>query len=339
MTDSDQEWATTSIEVSDPLRLVREPVVSVLMLAYNHGKYIEQSIESVLGQNAGFPIELLIGEDCSTDNSRAIALFYQQRNPEVIRVITADRNVGLYRNYRRLLLAARGQYIAHLDGDDYWLPGKLGQQIAFLSENGSCVAVYTNAITVNESGERVGLFNNVNTQQFDIASLVRRGNFLNTSSMVFRARLRESLLEIDSVFIDYRMHLRLARAGTLTQLGGVLTVYRINSSSSILANANEMVRMFYWQALLDVPRHLITDDDFARGLADFLRRIAFRAIRTRRFDLLRQWAPQVMNVSPYGKFRMIWMTLESMFRQGFLVLRGWLVMREDGRRINVLHRR
>jgi glycosyltransferase involved in cell wall biosynthesis len=328
-----------TIEVSNPSMLVQKPVVSVLMLAYNHGKYIAQSIESVLAQNFDFPVELLIGEDCSSDSSREIALSYQRRNPEVIRVITADCNVGLYRNYRRLLLAARGRYFAHLDGDDYWLPDKLKLQIEFMHENSGCMAVYTNAITVNEAGERVGFFNDVDTQRFDIASLVRRGNFLNTSSMVFRAELRELLLEIDSVFIDYRIHLRLARAGTITQLGKALTAYRINSSSSMLASANEMVRMCYWQALLDAPRNLITDDDFAHGLADFLRRIIFRTIRTRRLDLLQQWLPRVISVSPTGRITMAWMTLESILRQACLAIRGWFVKGEDGRRIPVLHRR
>ncbi|MDR7097744.1 glycosyltransferase involved in cell wall biosynthesis [Lysobacter niabensis] len=326
-------------EVCDSTKLVKKPLVSVLMLTFNHASYIGQAIESVLSQETSFQFELLIGEDCSSDSSREIALSYQNRHPQTIRVITADSNVGIYKNFRRLLTAARGEYFAYLDGDDYWLPGKLEQQVAYLGENADCVAVYTNAITVDESGKKVGLFNDVGLEKFDLAAMVRRGNFLNTSSMVVRSGMRESLLAIDSLFIDYRMHLRFARAGALVQLKEPLTAYRISSSGSMLASASEVVRRCYWQALLDVPRPPITDDDFAHGLADFLRRVAFRAIRTRRPRLLLEWWHCVIHASPYRACAMAWMTLESMLRQAFLALRGVFARGRDGGRISVLYRR
>src|ERR1039458_1989546 len=117
-------------ESSDSARLVTNPVVSVIMVTYKHERYLAEAIEGVIRQKTSFPVELLIGEDCSTDGTREIALSYQKRVPEMIRVITSEKNVGMHENFARLIVAARGKYIAFCDGDDFWhRPDKLCRQI------------------------------------------------------------------------------------------------------------------------------------------------------------------------------------------------------------------
>ena len=88
---------------------------------------------------------------------------------------------------RELLLRAQGDYVARVDGDDYWLPGKLARQIAYLQTHPHCTAVYTNAVTVDESGRYIGLFNDIGDARLTLANLLRRGNALNNSSVLFRA--------------------------------------------------------------------------------------------------------------------------------------------------------
>ena len=331
--------ADDEFELSDPSRLPKKPVVSVFMLAYNHGAYLAEAIEGVLKQETDFPIELLIGEDCSTDDTREIALRYQRERPDVIRVITANSNIGGWKNYRRLLVASRGDFLAHHDGDDYWLPGKLQRQIALLRKNPDCVAVYTNALTVTEGGNLVGFFNDVGDQRIDLAAMLRRGNFLNTSSMVFRAASRDSVLDIDGPFLDYRVHLRLARSGFLMQLAAPLTVYRINSRGSMVSRSNDLVRIFYWEAILDVPRDLVTDDDFAHGIADFLRRVAFRSLRMQRWALVREWIPLVFAASPYGTIKTMFLVIAAIFRSVWIEVIGKHRRGPDGRHVTVLYRR
>lgn len=326
-------------EISDPAALPVNPVLSVLMLAYNHSAYLAQAIDSVLTQQTDFPIELLIGEDCSTDDTREIALRYQRQYPNLIRVITAEENVGIRRNWQRLVLAGRGEFLAHLDGDDYWLPNKLMLQVTFLRQHPDCAGVYTNAITVDESGQYVGLFNDVGEKQFTLAELLRRGNFLNTSSMVFRAVFRDVLLELDELFIDYRIHLRLARYGALAQLNEPLTAYRINSVGSMVLKSNDLVRDLYWEAIMDVPRASLTDDDFACGIADFLRRVALRTVRTRRWSLLGIWVPRAFAASPYGLIRTSMLVARSIIRTTGKELAGRLHKGSDGHRLRVLYRR
>lgn len=120
------------------------PMVSVLVLTYNHGEYLAKAIESVVGQRTGFDFEVLIGDDCSGDNSRDIAEEYQRRYPERIRVFTTDQNLGAHANDVRLIQASRGKYLAYCEGDDYWnTPDKLAKQVGFLEANPEYGAVHS----------------------------------------------------------------------------------------------------------------------------------------------------------------------------------------------------
>jgi glycosyltransferase involved in cell wall biosynthesis len=106
------------------------------MITYNHAPYIAQAIEGVLQQKTNFPIELVIGEDCSTDGTLDIVLNYQQKHPNIIRVITSEINVGANINAHRIMISCRGKYIAFCEGDDYWhYTNKLNIQIEYLESN------------------------------------------------------------------------------------------------------------------------------------------------------------------------------------------------------------
>lgn len=110
--------------------------VSVAIFAYNHETFIAQAIESVLMQQTDFEYEVIIGEDCSTDDTRAIVRAYGERYLERIRLLLPESNQGGKANLVATLNACRGEYIALLDGDDYWTdPLKLQKQVDFLDRN------------------------------------------------------------------------------------------------------------------------------------------------------------------------------------------------------------
>lgn len=126
------------------------PSVSVAMLAYNHGPYIRQAIEGVLFQETTFPIELLIGEDHSTDNTLEIAREYERAHPTIIRIITSEKNVGAMKNLQRLESACQGKYVAYCEGDDYWHDrGKLNKQVDFLEQHSEYTLVHTEFRTLS----------------------------------------------------------------------------------------------------------------------------------------------------------------------------------------------
>lgn len=114
------------------------PKVSVCMISYNHKAYIRQAIESILSQDVDFPIELVIGDDCSPDGTAFICEEFAARDPRV-RLLPRDRNLGVMPNFSRTLLACRGEYIAVCEGDDYWTDKlKLRKQLGFLDSHPDC---------------------------------------------------------------------------------------------------------------------------------------------------------------------------------------------------------
>lgn len=131
-------------EAGDATMLPREPLVSVLMIVYRHAEYLREAIDSIVGQRAPFPYELIIGEDASPDESLSIALEYQRKYPHLIRVIHADRNVGMNANSRRVRAAARGKYLAWCEGDDYWCAAdKLARQVELIESDPRVGAVHS----------------------------------------------------------------------------------------------------------------------------------------------------------------------------------------------------
>jgi len=121
-------------ETSDSKALCRAPVVSVLVVAYNHEPYIREAIESVVSQQTDFEFEVIVGEDCSQDRTREICFELQREHPDKVRVLWANENVYAGGgNYLRNLIRARGEYVALLDGDDYWIDAKkLQKQVDLL---------------------------------------------------------------------------------------------------------------------------------------------------------------------------------------------------------------
>src|SRR5580692_1551829 len=97
------------------------PLLSVSITAYNSAEWLARALDSVLMQRTTFPIEIVIGDDCSQDGTVAIAHAYRDRNPDMIRVFERSKNVGIQRNYYDTLANCRGKYIAWLDADDYWI--------------------------------------------------------------------------------------------------------------------------------------------------------------------------------------------------------------------------
>lgn len=134
-------------------RCDEKPLVSVILIAYNQRRYIRQAIESVLAQETSFSYELLIGDDASDDGTSGIVAEYAQAYPDIIRAFIRPENVGAARNAVLLLQQARGELIASLEGDDYWIdPRKLEKQAAFLRESPGFIGCISRIRCVDENG-------------------------------------------------------------------------------------------------------------------------------------------------------------------------------------------
>ena len=127
-------------------------LVSIIVPTYNACEYIQQTISSVLFQTY-HNWELLIIDDCSSDNTISIVKEFAESNPR-IRYFSTNQNTGSPSQPRNIgIEQAKGDYIAFLDSDDIWLPNKLEEQLAFMQEYGYDF-VYSNYEKMSWDGKR-----------------------------------------------------------------------------------------------------------------------------------------------------------------------------------------
>lgn len=131
-------------------------MVSVCCTTFNHASFVASAIEGMLAQEVGFPIEILIHDDASTDGTQDVLKEYEKRFPERIKVIYQAQNQyskGIDPLARILFPMARGRYIAICEGDDYWIdPSKLRRQVEFLESHPDYVICGHDAFIFNDSG-------------------------------------------------------------------------------------------------------------------------------------------------------------------------------------------
>lgn len=124
--------------------------VSIIMLTYNHSNFIRQALESVLLQNVNFTYELLVGDDCSPDNTQEIIRQMEPMFEGRMKPILREKNLGAAANGADLLSRAAGEYLAFLEGDDFWTePDKLQRQVDFLDTHPDVMACYHKSMQVD----------------------------------------------------------------------------------------------------------------------------------------------------------------------------------------------
>ncbi len=215
-----------------------QPKVSVSLLTYNHGPFITQALDSILLQQVNFEYEIVIGEDCSQDNTREIVLSYQKNNPDKIRIFLSKKPLNDGKsgrlNFVRNLKACRGEYVALLDGDDYWTaPHKLQKQVDFLDDNPRYAICFHDAIRLYENGsQRPWLYPGGKKEVYSLADLAA-GNFIPTCSTMFRNRLFSEFpgWYYEVSMGDWPLHIINAHYGDVGYIDEVMGVYRVHSRS------------------------------------------------------------------------------------------------------------
>ena len=215
--------------------------VSVSLLTYNHERYIDQAIESVLAQR-GVEFELVVSEDHSTDRTRAIVEEYAARHPDRIRVLPSPANVGMTRAFARGIDAARGTYVALLDGDDYWTsPDKLRIQADFLDAHPSCAICFHNVTVLYEDGStEPHPFHLAEPNRYlsrgmpkPISTLadIAPGNFMQTCSVMFRRGLFGAFPEwFEALAVaDWPLHVLNAEHGDIGYIDEIMAAYRVHA--------------------------------------------------------------------------------------------------------------
>lgn len=136
--------------------------ISVIMLTYNHEKYIEKAVQSVCAQQGDFQLEIIIGDDCSTDNTAEVIDKLAAKHKK-IKIFRPEKNIGMHANLKKCLSLAEGDYISMCEGDDWYIsPYKLQMQMEFLEKNKDCVMCSHSYIEYNQKEDK---YSTINYQQ------------------------------------------------------------------------------------------------------------------------------------------------------------------------------
>jgi glycosyltransferase involved in cell wall biosynthesis len=217
-------------EISNRMKMPA-PKISVLMITYNHSRYVAQAIESVLAQQTTFEFDLVIGEDCSRDETRKICESYAARNKN-ISLLDSDKNLGMMQNFLRTLSRCRGEYIAFCEGDDYWLSTtKLQEQAAILDEDPSISGCAHQSIII-KNGREMGVFRR-NVPKLISWSDLLHGRLFHTASLLFRRKAAERMSLAPPVYSgDRLMNFCIAADGKIYFSEKPICAYRILESGA-----------------------------------------------------------------------------------------------------------
>jgi len=222
--------------------------VTVLVMTYNHAGFIAQALDSTLAQRTAFEYEILISEDCSTDGTRETVIAYGRKHPGKIRLLLSEQNIHGNAVVSRGINAARGEYIALLDGDDYWIsPDKVQKQVDFLDAHPDCSICFHNARVIHEDGSKAPWnWNSEHQARFSSFEDIWMGNFITLCSTMFRRRaLGELPRWYDGMALtDWPLHVLNARSGRIGYIDEVMCVYRHHSGGaySSLTEWNKLER-------------------------------------------------------------------------------------------------
>ena len=222
------------------------PVISVSILTYNQYKLIGRAIDSVLAQRVNVPIEIIVGDDCSSDGTQEVLRDYQRRYPDVIQLVLHPRRYenevpGRTNNITNLS-ACRGKYTAMLDGDDYWTdPNKLQRQYDLLESRPELAMCLCNSYVVPEGKDYTKYGKKTTSLRgtirrsgvYDHTDIARRDLEAQISTVLFRTRSIEYFPDWfrEVVAADFALLMMISQTGRVYYDASPSAVYTISSAN------------------------------------------------------------------------------------------------------------
>lgn len=203
------------------------PLVSIVCVTYNQERYITDALESFVAQNADFPIEIIVSDDCSTDSTPDIISNFAKKHPNM-RPIFNKQNIGVVNNFYKAIRLAKGDYIALCEGDDFWVnPKKLQRQAEFLEENKSyALCFHPVKVMVDDKIIEGEVYpDRKSVSAFTVDELLKR-NFIQTNSVMYRRQRAYPNIPEDVLPVDWYLHIYHAKQGKIGYINTPMAVYR-----------------------------------------------------------------------------------------------------------------
>jgi glycosyltransferase involved in cell wall biosynthesis len=222
----------------DTVKIADRKKISVIVTAFNHEKFIEQCLESILLQKGNFNMEILVGDDCSTDGSQTILEGYLEKFPQLIRILPTTANLGITKNLKRCFDACSGDYIAICEGDDYWIdPYKLQKQMDRLEKDPDLSMCFSPIILFFEETKRFEPFTKPKKSEKETITsedLIEYNYIGNFSCCMYRSSTINKLPEglFDLYAVDWMINISCSEIGDIGYLEDYMSVYRKHRSGA-----------------------------------------------------------------------------------------------------------
>jgi glycosyltransferase involved in cell wall biosynthesis len=254
--------------------------LTVLLVTFNHEGFVRNALDRLFSQQFDGKIELIVADDCSTDGTLAIVKSFEGKDARfVIKYLASDKNLGITRNYERGFSACSGEYVAVLEGDDYWVsPFKLQRQMDFLDAHWECDLCSTNYLILDEGSSRFYTRTEVRSgfQLISARELISDNIVGNFSTCMYRRSALEKLPHelFELVSYDWIVNICVAMSSMIGFLEEPMSVYRLHSSGA-WSNSSQTEKIKAQLAVIpayDALTKNLYQDDF-RQLTSKLKRM------------------------------------------------------------------
>lgn len=210
--------------------------ISVILITYNHAAYIRQTLESILVQNIVGDVDIIVADDCSTDNTVEIIREYEDKTSFTFTYLNHPHNLGYVCNYQQAFKACHGDYVAIMEGDDYWMKtSHLQNHVDHLERHSECSMSFNRHLRlfVDQNREEIFEWNDETDYEFVTAEQLALGNRIgNLSCCVFRGAYMKTLDRklFDMEIADWMLGMYMGQFGSLLYLKDVTSAYRIHDN-------------------------------------------------------------------------------------------------------------
>ena len=244
------------------------PKASIIILTYNHERYVEQTLDSILNQKINFPIQIIVADDGSNDKTLEIVKSYRNQHQQIT-LLEHVKNEGVLKNVFRIFPEIKSKYIALLDGDDCWTnEHKLQKQVNFLEQNSDYSACFHDAKIVHFDAANTILFNSFEkySENYCYPTEVNPWDLLNrliipTSSMLLRTTFieKENLnLIVDDYSIAWKLSCLAIKRSKFFYFKKTWSIYR-NHPKGISKKRETSFHLSHVNFL----KSLLTDDHYS----------------------------------------------------------------------------
>lgn len=214
--------------------------IDIILFCYKQEQYIEKALRSIYAQELPKEVEarIIVADDCSPDNTLNIIKRLASESPFPVEFLPEEPNMGISKNYKRCFAATKAEYVAILEGDDYWLPNHLTQHIEFLQNHPECSMSMNEITFLHEETGEIEYGNRIRKagytyEMVDVRKQITEGNQLgNLTACMFRGdylrELPETLYELP--IADWMLGVMLAQRGDIGIIKGSTSVYRVKAS-------------------------------------------------------------------------------------------------------------